>query len=221
MRTVIHVEIWSDVVCPWCYIGKRRFERAVEAVAADIEVRAVYRPFQLDPHAPTGMATPVSEAYAKKFGGHDRAAQIIDHVTNVAAGDGLGFRLDRAIRSNTFDAHRLLWIAEASGRQAHVKENLLRAYFVEGLDIGDHEVLARCAAESGLDHEAVAGFLHSDDGTAEVRALLASATEQGITAVPTYVIGVDGSGQQWALPGAQDSDVFERAFRRMGARSDA
>src|SRR6187431_3514883 len=105
----MQVEIWSDVVCPWCYIGKRRFERAVAEVADDIEVRAVYRPYQLDPSAPRGASVPVVEAYARKFGGPERAEQILDHVTRIAADDGIEFRMDRALRANTLLAHRLLW----------------------------------------------------------------------------------------------------------------
>src|SRR5690606_14782096 len=95
-RPRLDVDIWSDVVCPWCYIGKRRFERAVGEVADEIDVSITYRPYQLDPTAPPGSTQPVREAYARKFGGPERAAQIIDHVTRTAAGDGLGFRLDRA-----------------------------------------------------------------------------------------------------------------------------
>jgi predicted DsbA family dithiol-disulfide isomerase len=215
----VRVEIWSDVVCPWCYIGKRRFERALATIGDEIDVRAVYRPFQLDPTASPGKAMPVAEAYARKFGGPERAQQIIDHVTSVAAGDGIEFRLDRARRANTLLAHRVLWWAEQpeSGiDQASVKERLLRAYFVDGLDIGDPDVLADCAAEIGADRGDVVTFLAGDGGIGEVNELLAQAHAQGITAVPTYVI--DG---QWAIPGAQDPDVFVQVLRRMDERARA
>jgi predicted DsbA family dithiol-disulfide isomerase len=221
MRTVVEVEIWSDVVCPWCYIGKRRFERAVEEVADDIEVRTMYRPYQLDPSAPTDHTTPVSEAYAKKFGGPERALQIIDHLTAVAAEDDIEFHLDRALRANTLLAHRLLWLAEAAGRQDDLKEALLRAYFVDGLDIGDVEVLADAAQVVGYDREPVLRFLASDDGRAEVETLLHHARENGITAVPTYIVGVAGATQTWMIPGAQDTDVFVSVLRRLAERSNA
>jgi predicted DsbA family dithiol-disulfide isomerase len=221
MRTVLQVEVWSDVVCPWCYIGKRRFERAVSQVADDIDVQVVYRPYQLDPRAPAGESTPVSQAYAKKFGGPERAAQIIDHVTSIAAGEGIEFRLDRALRANTLLAHRLLWLAESTGHQHELKDRLLRAYFEDGLDVGDAQVLVSCAADVGMDGDRVRAFLASDDGTAEVRAQMASAVENEITAVPTYVVSLPGADAAWTVPGAQDTEVFVQVLRRMAARADA
>lgn len=213
MVTTLRVEIWSDVVCPWCYIGKRRFERALSQVD-DIAVEVVYRPFQLDPTAPIGTATPVAEVYARKFGGPDRAEQIFRHVTGVAAEEGLEFNMEQALRANTRDAHRLLWFAERSGaRQGEVKERLMRAYFTEGRDVGDRAVLADVAADAGLDRAAVAAFLDGTDGVAEVEELLARAHEQGITAVPTYVIE-----DAWAVPGAQEPETFVQVLRRMAER---
>lgn len=219
VRTKVNVEVWSDVVCPWCYIGKRRFERAVGEVADEIDVEITYRAYQLDPRAPVGRPTPVSEAYARKFGGPDQARAIIDRVTAVAAGDDLGFRMDRAVRSNTFDAHRLLWWAErpdTSVEQSALKERLLAAYFVDGLDVGDHATLARCAAEVGADADEVSAFLAGNDGADEVRRSLEQAIELGITGVPAYV--VDG---MWTIPGAQDTDVFVQVLRRVAARRAA
>lgn len=221
MRTVLEVEVWSDVVCPWCYIGKRRFERAVEQVADAIEVRSVYRPYELDPRAPVDRPTPVSEVYAKKFGGPERAAQIIDHVSSIAAAEGIEFHLDRALRANTLRAHRLLWLAEATGHQHELKDRLLRAYFEDGSDVGDIAVLTSCAEDVGLDPERVASFLASDDGTTEVRAQIAGAVEHDITAVPTYVISVPGTDTAWMVPGAQDTEVFVQVLRRIAARAEA
>lgn len=218
MRTVIDVEIWSDVVCPWCYIGKRRFERAVEAVSDDIEVRAVYRPYQLDPTAAPGHSSPVLDAYAKKFGGPERAAQIIDHVTSIAATEGLEFRMDRALRANTLLAHRLLWLSEATGLQHQLKERLLLAYFHDGLDIGDPNVLATCAGDVGLDATQVRAFLDSSDGTPQVEAFIASARDREITAVPTFVFAGPPDGPDWMVPGAQDTDTFVTVLRRLAAR---
>ena len=209
----IQVEIWSDVVCPWCYIGKRRFESAVEQLDGDIELEVVYRPYQLDPTASPGKSQPVIEAYAKKFGGPEQARAIIERVTQEAAGEGLDFRMDRALRANTLLAHRLLWLTELPGapvEQATLKERLLRAYFVDGLDIGDPEVLADCAAELGFPSQDVLDFLESDGGKAEVAAYLEQAADSGISAVPTFVIN-----GQWAIPGAQDADTFVNVIHRL------
>jgi predicted DsbA family dithiol-disulfide isomerase len=215
----MHVEIWSDVVCPWCYIGKRRFERAVDQLSGEIAVEVEYRPYQLDPNAPPGAGTPVAEVYARKFGGPEQARAILDRVTGIAAGEGLEFRMDRAVRANTRLAHRLLWYAEQPGSpvdQSAVKERLMQAYFHDGLDVGDPDVLADCAAEVGLDRDDVVAFLSSDAGVGEVTAHLTYANDNGITAVPTYVI--DG---RWAVPGAQDTEVFVNVLRRMAATSPA
>ena len=214
----LDVEVWSDVVCPWCYIGKRRFERAVAEVAGEIDVRVTYRPYQLDPTASPGRSTPVADAYARKFGGPERASQIIDHVTSVAAGDGLEFHMERALRANTLLAHRLLWVAAPTGHQVALKERLLQAYFVDGLDVGDPDVLADCAASVGMERDAVRAFLDRGDGVAEVRAALEHAREHEITAVPTYVISDPRGRIAWTVPGAQDSDTFVSVMRRIAAK---
>ncbi|MFW2333626.1 DsbA family oxidoreductase [Ilumatobacter sp.] len=209
----IRVEIWSDVVCPWCYIGKRRFESAVEQLDGEIELDVVYRPYQLDPTASPGTSQPVIEAYAKKFGGPDQARAIIERVTQEAAGEGVEFRMDRALRANTLLAHRLLWLAELPGSptdQSALKERLLQAYFIDGLDIGDPEVLADCAAEVGFPRQDVVDFLESGGGRAEVAAYLDQAIDSGISAVPTFVVN-----GQWAIPGAQDADTFVNVIRRL------
>lgn len=212
----MRVEIWSDVVCPWCYIGKRRLETALANVshlpgASNIEV--VFKPYQLDPTASPGKVQPVTEAYATKFGGPERAAQIIQQFTAVAAADGIEFHMDRALRANTLLAHRLLWFAESHGDQIALKERLLQAYFTEGLNISDPDVLATCASDVGYDADEVKRFLASDAGHGEVIEALATAAANGITAVPTFVIN-----GQWAVPGAQDVEVFERVFERLLAK---
>jgi predicted DsbA family dithiol-disulfide isomerase len=216
VRPHVEVEIWSDVVCPWCFIGKRRFETAVAELDGEIDVDFVFRPYQLDPTASPGKSQPVIEAYAKKFGGPERAQQIIDRVTAVAAENGIQFRMDRALRANTLLAHRLLWLAAQSGQQIAMKERLLQAYFIDGLDIGDPEVLADCAAEIGLDHDRVRVFLDSDDGVAEVRHELQKAAELEITAVPTFVFD-----RKWMVPGAQDPETFAQVLRRVVAKRTA
>jgi predicted DsbA family dithiol-disulfide isomerase len=218
----MRVEVWSDVVCPWCYIGKRRFEAALNTLARegdDVDVEVVYRPFQLDPKAPPGTTTPVVDAYARKFGGYEQAQAMIDRVTGTAAGEGLKFHLDRARRANTLLAHRLLWWAEQPSSpvdQASLEERLFAAYFTNGENVGDPDVLADLAVELGADREIVATFLDSDEGTDEVHTMLREAAADGITAVPTYV--VDGA---WAIPGAQDPAVFVAVLRKLASRARA
>jgi len=216
VRPRVEVEIWSDVVCPWCYIGKRRFEAALAQVAEEIDVDVTFKPFQLDPTASPGKAGPVIEAYARKFGSRERAQEIIDHVTEVAAESGLEFRLDRALRANTLLAHRLLWLAQTKGRQIAMNERLLKAYFMDGLDIGDPDVLADCAVDVGLDRDEVRAFFDSDAGLSEVRAEIEAAADMEITAVPTFVFD-----RKWMVPGAQDPDTFATVLRRVVAKRTA
>ncbi len=209
----MRVEIWSDVVCPWCYIGKRKFEAAMASYQGDESFDIVWRPFQLDPTAPKGTAQPVKQVYEKKFGGPERAAEIIEHVSSVAASVGLNFDMDRAVRANTMDAHRLIGYALSThgpAMQSAVKERLMQAYFTEGRNIGDAATLASLAVEVGMDHDAVCLFLASDDGTTELAAELEEALDIGVTGVPHFVF--DG---RWAIPGAQDPELFLRAFQRM------
>jgi predicted DsbA family dithiol-disulfide isomerase len=217
------VEVWSDVVCPWCYIGKRRFAAALQQLADDptfdADVEIVYKPYQLDPKAPPGTAMPVIDAYARKFGGPERAQALIDHLTATAAADGLEFHLDRAQRANTRDAHRILWYAAQHGGAAvqdALKERLLSAYFTRGRNIGDTDVLCEEAVAVGLDADAVRRLLDSDEGRVEVERDLADAAEAGIAAVPTYVID-----RRWSIPGAQDPDVFVQVLRRLAATERA
>ena len=213
------IEIWSDVVCPWCYIGKRRFERAADELAGEVDLDVVYRPYQLDPTASPGTSGPVFDAYVRKFGSPETARMLIDRVTDAAAGEGLGFRMDRALRANTLLAHRLLWWAEqpdAPVAQRDLKERLLQAYFVDGLDVGLPETLADCAAELGADRDEVLEFLASDAGRVEVAAHLEQAADLGVTAVPTFV--VDG---RWAIPGAQDTETFVNVLRRLADKQRA
>jgi predicted DsbA family dithiol-disulfide isomerase len=214
VRPTLTVEVWSDVVCPWCYIGKRRFEKAARELRDEVELEIVYRPYQLDPRAPVGATMPVEEAYARKFGGIEAAQRAIEHVTTVAAAEGLEFHMDRALRANTLLAHRLLFLAEATGHQEVLKERLLQAYFCDGLDVGDSDVLARLAGEVGMPADTVSAFLASRDGSDEVREMIGVAEDNGITAVPTYVL--DG---RFMVPGAQDPDTFVNVIRRVLARS--
>ena len=213
----LRVEIWSDVICPWCYIGKTRFDRAIERLGDEVTLDVVYRAYQLDPSARPGVTEPVSEAYARKFGGPDQAEQVISRVTSAAREDGIDMRLDRALRANTVLAHRLVWWAstpECPVDQSAVQDRLMRAYFTEGDDIGDPRRLAELLAELGVDPASTIDFLNGEGGIAEVAQEIERAGEHGISAVPTFV--VDG---RWAIPGAQDVETFERVLRRLAERS--
>jgi predicted DsbA family dithiol-disulfide isomerase len=214
----VRVDVWSDVVCPWCYIGKRRFERALEVLREqgnDPGIDVVYRSFQLDPGAPVDDPVPVREAYAAKFGGAARADAIHDHVTRTAAEEGIEFRMDIAVRANTLLAHRALHFArlDDSGAQGRVKQRLLAAYFTEGRNIADQAVVEGCVAESGLDPLLLREWLAGGGGTSEVAADIAEAARRDITAVPSYVID-----DRFTIPGAQDPATFATILGRMLAR---
>jgi predicted DsbA family dithiol-disulfide isomerase len=225
----MQIEIWSDVVCPWCFIGKRRFEAALQKVTTGPDaitqpIEIIYRAYQLDPTAPANSSAPVREVYAKKFGGAERADKIIAQLTETAAQDGIEFRMDIGQRSNTILAHRLLWWTGVNHDyqvQTDLKEALLIAYFNQGVNVGDAEQLVEIGVRE-IPHETsdveFAEFLRSffagDSGKGEVSEELATAISHGITGVPTYVIN-----GQWSIPGAQDAETFERVLRRTAERS--
>ncbi len=215
----MRVEIFSDVVCPWCYIGKARFDRAVANLKAKglaIDVEVVYSPYQLDPTAPIGVATPVLEAYSKKFGGPEKAQAILDHVTAIAAQEGITFNMDIALRANTLPSHRLLAHALATYSpqvQAALKQNIMIAYFTDGKDISSNKVLVGCAVSAGMDGDEANIVLTENLFAQEVASQISDATSNGITAVPTYVIN-----DQWSVPGAQDTEMFERVLVRLAEK---
>jgi predicted DsbA family dithiol-disulfide isomerase len=215
----VGIEVYSDVVCPWCYIGKRRLERALIALGAEPDfpgAEVVYRPFQLDPHAPRGRAEPVPDVYARKFGGPERAAAVITRVTEAARAEGIEFNLDRAVRPNTADAHRLLWWAlwsAGADAQHALNEQLMAAYFTDGADVGDADVLVDCATRCGLDADAARKLLVDEDGVEALAVALRNATDLGITAVPTFVVN-----SRWSIPGAQDAEYFVEVLRRASSR---
>lgn len=217
----INIEIWSDVVCPWCFIGKRRFETALDRLAADgVDTAALditYRAYQLDPGAPRESAMSAVEMYARKFGGRERAEAIIAGMTERAAADGIEFRLDRAVRTNTTDAHRLIALAgrpESPVEQSLMKELLLRGYFTDGADLGDRNTLIAYGVEAGFDAAVIEHLLEGDDLLAEVTADIDTAASLGITGVPAYVID-----RAWTIPGAQDVEVFMQVISRMLQRT--
>ncbi|MEH0969957.1 DsbA family oxidoreductase [Micromonospora sp. CPCC 205546] len=206
----MEIEIYADVVCPWCYIGKRRLEQALESYDGEVTVR--YRPFQLDP-SPVPQPRPLVDAMAAKFGGPDRVRQMFGQVTEVAAQVGLTLDFDRALAANTFDAHRLVAWATDRGRAAETVDALYRAHFTDGVDVGSRDALAGLAAEVGLDAAEARRFLDSDERTAELADELATARQIGVTSVPTFVLA-----GRYAVTGAQEPETLLAALAEVDRR---
>lgn len=212
------VDIWSDIACPWCYVGKRRFEAALATFPHAEQVAIRWRAFELDPSAPRVLDP--STSYAERLGHKYRvqaakAQTMIDQMTATAAVDGLEFRFDRIRPGNTFDAHRLVHLALEHGKQDAMKERLFRAYLTEGLAIGQPEVLAACAHDVGLDAQDVTALLESDRHAAAVREDEGLARELGINAVPFFVLG-----GRLGVSGAQPAAHLERALQRAWSELD-
>ena len=204
------VEIWSDVVCPWCYVGKRRFEQALGDFAHRDAVEVVWRSFELDPTAPAERPGPYADHLAAKYGlDLDRAQQMIDGMTSTAAADGLELRFDRARGGNTFDAHRLLHLAAEQGLQDAVKERLMRAMFTEGEPIGDADALVRLVAEVGVDPERARSVLAEGTYAGAVRADEEEARRLRITGVPFFVVD-----RTYGVSGAQPVEVLLQVLER-------
>ena len=202
------IDVYSDAVCPWCYVGKRRLERALTEFGGD--VRVTWRPFQLNPTMPKeGMdRTAYLEA---KFGSLDAFRQLEEHVQAAGASERITFAFEKIARTpNTFAAHRLIWLGEREGCQDAVVDALFRGYFEEGADIGSSAVLVQLAAQAGLPGESVERFLRSDEGPAEVKAEESAGHKLGIRGVPYFVL--DGT---YAISGAQPADIFVSALKRV------
>jgi predicted DsbA family dithiol-disulfide isomerase len=201
------VEIWSDVACPFCYIGKRSFEQALEGFEHRDEVEVEWRSFQLDPTAPEKVEGGLNALIAKKYGRtEDEAREMNARVIEMAAGFGLEYDFDRAQPSNTRDAHRLLHLARAHGLEDEAEERLFRAYFVEGERLGDHATLARLGEEVGLDRAEVERTLAGSDLGEAVDAEVAEAQGLGLSGVPAFVLDrrllVSGAQPPEAIRGA-------------------
>jgi predicted DsbA family dithiol-disulfide isomerase len=208
------VEIWSDVVCPWCYIGKRRFEAALAEFPYRDQVEVEWKAFELDPtteSAPAGTVVgPRDQAtrLAAKYGVDvERAQAMVDNVASQATAEGLEYRLDRAVPANTVAAHQVIHLALEHGLQDAVKERLLRAYFTEGEAVGDRDTLVRLAAEAGLDADEVRGALDEDRYLDAVRADQAEAQALGIRGVPFFVVD-----RTYGVSGAQPADVLRQVL---------
>jgi predicted DsbA family dithiol-disulfide isomerase len=200
------VEIWSDVICPWCYVGKRRFEHALALFDGRDEVEVIWRSFELDPHAPR-EPIPLADRLASKFNvSHAEAIAMNERMTETASGVGLQFRLDKAISGNTLDAHRVIHLAASQGLQAEADERIKESYFAEGRPISDRESLIELAASVGLEADETRAMLESDRFLDEVREDEQTAAAFGINGVPFFVfdrrLGVSGAQPPEVLLGA-------------------
>ena len=217
VRTSMKVEIFSDVVCPWCAVGKRRFEDALRRFEHADEVDVVWRAYELDPGAPAVREGDYADRLARKYGmSREQAVAANERLTAVAAAEGLDFHFEQAQPGNTFDAHRLLHYAREAGGpglQDALKERLFVAYFTEGAPIGARETLIALAGEVGLDQEESAAVLAGDRYADEVRADESEAHELGVSGVPFFV--VDG---KFGIPGAQDADSILSVLQRAWAK---
>jgi predicted DsbA family dithiol-disulfide isomerase len=210
------VEIWSDVVCPWCYIGKRRFERALAQFdrADDVEVR--WRSFQLNPDQPRGARTSHDEYLAAKLGADvDQVRNLNGRVVDLAAAEGLDYHFETYKVINTFDAHRVAHLAQARGLDDAVQERFLRAQLVEGEVLDDADTLARLGQEIGLDPQDVRHVLATDAYADEVRRDLADARQLGINGVPFFVLD-----RRYGVSGAQPAEFFLEALHAAAAEAD-
>ncbi|WP_310502444.1 DsbA family oxidoreductase [Paenibacillus qinlingensis] len=207
----MQVEIWSDFACPFCYIGKRRFEQALASFAHRDQVEVVYRSFELDRHAPASVPHDVYDMLSSRYGmSRQEAISMNEKMRQQAAADGLDFQFDGLVLTNTFDAHRLRLYAEQYGQGAAISELLFRAYFSESKNVSDHSILADITEAIGLDREEALSVLASDQFAENVRAEEEQGSRLGIRGVPYYLI----NGKH-ALSGAQPSGVYLNAMQQL------
>jgi predicted DsbA family dithiol-disulfide isomerase len=217
----LRIDIVSDAICPWCYIGKRQLERALALLAAEGMTASVdWHPFQLNPDMPKAGGDR-AQYRAAKFGSAERARERDAEVAAAAAGVGLTFRPDLITRTpNTLDAHRLIWLAGVHGVQGAAMEAVFAAYFSHGRDIGDHTVLAACGVQAGLDEAEVAAFLASDEAVAATQAADRAVRDAGVNGVPSFFL--DGHGL-WsgALPAETMAEALLQAHAILKQRAEA
>jgi predicted DsbA family dithiol-disulfide isomerase len=209
----VKIEIWSDVVCPWCYIGKRRLEHALRDFEHADEVQITWRSFQLNPSTPRGTAVPTREYLVQRFG--KQATAMSAQVADLARAEGLDFDTDAALTVNTLDAHRLLHLADSVGRGDAAKERLLRAHFIEGADLSDPDTLAGLLGEAGVDPDRARAVLDSREYAEAVRDDFTEADRLGANGVPFFVID-----RKYGISGAQPAEAFLHALRTAYADED-
>jgi predicted DsbA family dithiol-disulfide isomerase len=211
----IKVDIWSDVQCPWCYIGKRKFEAGAKAFGGDVEVE--YHSFELSPDTPVDfVGTPVDYLSQRKGMPKDQVERMLANVTDIAKSVGLDYDYDHVHQTNTVISHELIHFAKSKGRQLEMKERLLKAYFVDGEHVGRIPDLVEIAAELGYDRAEVTEALESHRFLADVKADVAQAVEYGIQGVPFFVI--DG---KYGVSGAQDADTFANVLTQVASEREA
>lgn len=204
------IEIWSDVACPWCYIGKRRFETALNGFAHKDSVEVQWRSYQLDPTLPEHYdGTEISYLAERKGMDPAQVAGMFAHVTEQAAGEGLNYKFDDVVVANSFNAHQLLHLAAANGKGDAVKEALLSGHFEHGMDIGSRKALVKLGTEAGLSAVEINEALDTDKYADEVRQDFADARAIGVTGVPFFVID-----RKYGISGAQPADVFSQAIEQ-------
>jgi predicted DsbA family dithiol-disulfide isomerase len=207
METKLHIEVYSDVVCPWCYVGKRRLERALSELKGAVKAEVTWLPFQLNPTMPNEGLERTAYLEAK-FGSLDAFRQMEEQVLAAGVEEHIAFAFDKIARTpNTFLAHRLIWYAGREGCQNAMVDSLFNGYFEEGADIGSHSILAQLADRARLKAEP---FLRGQDGTAEVKAEESAGHRLGIRSVPYFLL--NGT---YALSGAQPPDRFVAAFKKV------
>ena len=211
----MQIEIWSDVACPWCYIGKRRLEQALETFDHADEVDIRYRSYQLNPAAPTEPTESLASLLGRKYGGgEDKGREMIDRVEATAAEDGLILHHHSTIPANTRDAHRLLQYAATEGKQGALKERLLQAYFVDSVNVAHADTLRAVAAEVGLDPQRVDEVLASNEFDDAVEADIREGASLGANGVPFFVID-----RKYGVSGAQSAETFTQVLERAWAES--
>lgn len=208
----IKIDIVSDVVCPWCYIGKRRLERAIDSLKDTYDFELVYHPFELNPSIPT-TGLDQKQYLSTKFGGEARYVDITKQVSEVAAKEGLQFDFEKQkISPNTRQAHRIIQFAKQEGKQPEVKEAFMKAYFEQGVDLSKKENLITIATQAGLNHEQVDALLASDDGLLDIELAEKELQKLGITGVPFYILN-----NKYGISGAQPTEVFIQAVEDIAA----
>ncbi|MFF2094115.1 DsbA family oxidoreductase [Paenibacillus sp. NPDC058174] len=204
------IEVWSDFACPFCYIGKRRLEGALEQFAHRDDVEVEFRSFELDPNAKRDVDYDVNDMLSKKYGmSREQAEANNRNLTEQARTLGLDYHMDKMVLTNTFDAHRLTHLAAKSGKREEMAERLFKAYFTEGKHLGDHDTLADLAVEVGIERSEALEALKSPTYTQEVRSDEQEASQLGVRGVPFFVID-----RKYAVSGAQPSEVFLQAVQQ-------
>lgn len=205
------IEVWSDYVCPFCYIGKRTLEKALIQSGFDSQAEVTYKAYQLNPNTPTDSAVPTYESLAKKFGKTiEQAKEMTEGVAQHARSVGLEYNFDDMVEANTLAAHRLVKWAETHGKDGELTEQLMHQYFIEAKNVGDHQVLVEVAESIGLPQEEAKKVVESDEFMGQVQLDIAEAGQIGVQGVPFFVVN-----RKYAISGAQPIEAFVEALEQI------